>query len=274
MNRELLDKLTDQCYKMKVKALEMARNTGSNGSHIGGAFSSMEIFAALYSIANIEDPKADTRDRIIVSKGHCVLSYYTALWQKGFVSEDELNTFDTNGTSFHGHPHRCLDKGMEFSAGSLGLGMSFAVGVALACKSKGINNRIYVLLGDGECNEGIVWESLMAISNYNLYNMTIIVDWNKYQVDGATSDVMNIAPLKSKFEAFGFDTTIVDGHDLSQLYDTFGAKSDKPKAIIADTIKANGISFLVNTKNSHHSTLTPKKYSQALEEIQQAYGKL
>ena len=177
MTQELKDKLIEQCYQMKTKALEMALGTGSNGSHIGGAFSAMEIFAALYEVANI-DMNNPERDRIIVSKGHCVLAYYTALWQKGLITEEELSTFDKNGTKFHGHPHRQLDKGIEFSGGSLGLGLSYAVGVALACKRKGMKNRIDVLVGDGECDEGIVWESLMSIKNYQLDNMTIIVDRN------------------------------------------------------------------------------------------------
>ncbi len=274
MNKELLEQLTEQCYRMKLKALDMALSVGSNGAHIGGAFSSMEIFAALYAVAHIDDPTATNRDRIIVSKGHCVLSYYTALWQKGYITEDDLNTFDTNGTLFHGHPHRDLSNGMEFSAGSLGLGISFAVGVALACKAKSLSNRIYVLLGDGECNEGIVWESLMSIANYTLNNITVIIDWNKYQLDGPTNDVMDMAPLKAKLEAFGFDTHVVNGHNVELLYNELNRKSDRPVAIIADTIKANGISFLENNKVSHHTVLTKKKYNQAIEEINKAYGKL
>ena len=274
MTHEVINKLNEQCYEMKLKALDMAFGTGTNGSHIGGAFSSMELFAVLYEIANITDPKAENRDRIIVSKGHCVLSYYTALWRKGLISEEELDTFDKNGTNFHGHPHRELEKGLEFSAGSLGLGLSYAVGVALACKNKGLDNRIFVMLGDGECDEGIVWESLMSIANFGLDNMTIIVDCNKYQLDGATDDIMKLFSLEDKFRSFGFDVLIVDGHNLEAIADALVKIVEKPNVIIADTVKANGISFLVNNKMSHYTQLTGKKYIQAVEEVKQAYGKL
>lgn len=258
---------------MKLKALEMALGTGSNGSHIGGAFSAMEIFAALYDIANI-DMHSESRDRIIVSKGHCVLAYYTALWQKGLLTEDELATFDKNGTSFHGHPHRDLKYGIEFSGGSLGLGLSYAVGVALACKRNGLKNRIYVIVGDGECDEGIVWESLMSISNYKLNNITIIVDRNGYQLDGPTTEIMNQYALEDKMRTFGYDVDVVNGHSIEELYNTLSSKTESSRVIIANTVKANGISFLVNNKMSHHAVLTPKKYTQALEEIKSYYGKL
>lgn len=259
---------------MKLRALDMALGTGANGSHIGGAFSSMELFAALYEIANIPNTADESRDRVIVSKGHSVLSYYTALWKKGYITEEELDTFDKNGTNLHGHPHRELAKGMEFSAGSLGLGISYAVGVALACKSKGLNNRIFVMLGDGECDEGIVWESLMSIANFELNNVTVIVDRNKYQLDGATDEIMKLLSLEEKFKAFGFDVQTVDGHNVAAVADALETIVPAPNVIIADTVKANGISFLVNNKMSHHTPITSKKHAQAVEEIKQYYGTL
>lgn len=273
MKQELLDKLTEQCYQMKVKSLEMAMSTGSNGAHIGGAFSAMEIFASLYEIANV-NMDDEARDRIIVSKGHCVLAYYTALWQKGLITEEELNTFDKNGTKFHGHPHRQLDKGIEFSGGSLGLGLSYAVGVSLSCKRKGLGNRIYCIVGDGECDEGMIWEALMSIKNYQLDNMTVIIDRNGYQLDGPTTEIMNQYSLEEKAKAFGFDTSVVNGHSIEALYDALSEGCASSKVIIADTVKANGISFLVNNKISHMTALPQKKYNQALEELQTAYGKL
>lgn len=270
----LKNKLNEQCYEMKVKALEMAMETGANGSHIGGAFSSMELFAGLYEIANLQNPISEDRDRIIVSKGHCVLSYYTALWKKGLITEEELSTFDKNGTKFHGHPHRDLSKGLEFSAGSLGLGISYAVGVAMACKNKGLDNRIFVMLGDGECDEGIVWEALMSIVHFNLDNVTVIVDRNKYQLDGPTDEIMKLYSLEDKFEAFGFDVQTINGHDIEAVLNALTSQRHRPNAIVADTIKANGISFLMNNKLSHHTPLVGKKYNQAVEEIKKAYGKL
>ena len=273
MNKELLNKLTQRCYQMKLKALDMAFSTGAEGSHVGGAFSAMEILAVLYEIANVDDMSSPNRDRIILSKGHAVLAYYTALWQKGFISEEQLATFDKNGTLLHGHPHRDLKIGMEFASGSLGLGLSYAVGVALACKKRNMNNRIYVILGDGECDEGIVWESLMSIRNYGLDNIRLIVDQNHYQLDGPTDEVMNQYSLSDKFKAFGFSVQSVNGHDIEALYEAI-SQSGGYQVIMADTIKAHGISFLENNKMSHHTSLTIKKYQQAINDIKTAYGEL
>ncbi|MCF0186619.1 MAG: transketolase [Bacteroidaceae bacterium] len=264
--------ISKECLAMKLKALEMALSTGSNGSHIGGAFSAMEILAALYSVANAKDMNSEERDRIIISKGHSVLALFTVLWQHGFITEEELLTFDTNGTKLHGHPHRCLERGIEFSGGSLGLGISYAVGVALACKIKGFNNKIYVLVGDGECDEGIVWESLMAIAHHKLNNVVVIVDRNKWQLDGPVAEIMDNASLEAKFAAFGFNVDVVDGHSIDQLLDCYNKKCEGPRAIIADTVKANGISFLVNNKKSHFCAITRKQYDATVEEIKNAYG--
>ncbi len=271
-NTELIFKLTHQCYEMKLKALEMAFCTGSKGSHIGGAFSLIEIIASLYAVANVNDSLSPSRDRIIISKGHAVLAQYTQLWKMGFLAEEELETFDTNGTTLHGHPNRDLNRAIEFSSGSLGLGISYAVGVALACKKNKINNRIYVIIGDGECDEGIVWEALMAIKHYNLNNVTIIIDRNNYQLDGPTLEVMSHVSIESKMEAFGFIVDIVNGHSIEELLNTLQKELDSPRVIIANTIKAHGISFLENNKLSHHYAFSKKKYEEAVQEINVAYG--
>lgn len=255
---------------MKLKALDMALST-SFGAHIGGGFSAIEIMRCLYAVANIPSMDDDKRDRVIVSKGHGVLAYYTALWQLGYITDEDLETFETDGTQFHGHPHRNLNKGIEFSGGSLGLGISYAVGVAKACKIKALENRIFVLLGDGEMDEGIVWESLMSISNFGLNNMTLIVDRNNFQLDGPTDDVMKLNPLDKKLEAFGFDVDEVDGHSVEGLLGVLAKKNEKPRVIIANTVKAHGISFMENNKMSHQCTLSKKKYEQAVEEIRRVY---
>ncbi|MDR3246399.1 MAG: transketolase [Prevotellaceae bacterium] len=267
---DILNKQKQWAKEMRLKALDMALGTGSNGSHIGGAFSAMEIFATLYTTQNIhaENPFDENRDRIIVSKGHCVLAYYTALQKAGFLTESDLGMFDKNGTHFHGHPGRNIEKGIEFSSGSLGLGISFGIGVSLACKRKCLNNRIFIILGDGECNEGLVWEAVMSAVNFRLSNITLIVDWNKYQLDGLTDEVMKVS-LDKNFESFGFDTQIVDGHDCDALTKSLKYESDKPKAILAKTIKGKGISFLTNNKISHHCQITQKQYEQALSELNQ-----
>lgn len=265
-----IERIKKDIYEMKLKALDMALST-SFGAHIGGGFSAMEIMRSLYEVANIPSMQDESRDRIILSKGHGVLALYTALWKKELMTEEDLATFETDGTKFHGHAHRNLDKGIEFSGGSLGLGISYAVGVAKACKDKGLGNRIYVILGDGEMDEGIVWEALMAISNFGLNNVTIIVDRNQYQLDGPTNDVMNLLSIEDKLKAFGYEVEMVDGHSVPALLETLGKFSDKPKAIVANTIKANGISFLMNNKVSHQCVLPKKKYELAVEEIKQAY---
>lgn len=266
-----IQQLKKDCYEMKLKALEMALST-SFGAHIGGGFSAMEIMRSLYAVANIPSMKDECRDRIIVSKGHGVLALYTALWKKGLITEEDLATFETDGTLFHGHPHRNLEKGIEFSGGSLGLGISYAVGVAKACKMKGLGNTIYVLLGDGEMDEGIVWEALMSINNMELNNITLIIDRNNYQLDGPTDEIMKLNPLEDKLMAFGFEVKVIDGHSIESLIETLPKKNDKPIAIIANTVKAHGISFLENNKISHQCTLSKKKYEQAVEDIKSAYN--
>jgi len=266
-----IEKIRKDCYEMKLKALDMALST-SFGAHIGGGFSAMEIMRCLYEVANIPSMQDEHRDRIIMSKGHGVLALYTALWKKGLMTEEDLATFETDGTSFHGHAHRNLENGIEFSGGSLGLGISYAVGVAQACKKKGLNNRIYVILGDGEMDEGIVWEALMSIANFELNNVTVIVDRNQYQLDGPTSEIMNLHSIEDKLNAFGYDVETVDGHSIPQLLDVLGHSCDNPRAIVANTIKANGISFLMNNKISHQCVLPKKKYELAVEEIKQAYN--
>lgn len=271
IEKGIIGKLESQCFNMKIKALEMALSSGSFGSHIGGAFSSMELILSLLEIANLS-PNNELRDRIILSKGHSVLSLYTGLWQKEYITEDDLATYDTNGTSFHGHPTRNLKNGIEFSSGSLGLGLSYSVGVALACKKKGINNTIFCLIGDGECDEGIVWEALQTASQYVLDNLIVIVDYNKYQLDGETEGIISQQQIADKFAAFGFEVEEVDGHNIEQLLSILPKKSDKPRAIIANTVKAHGISFLENTKQSHQCSLTKKKYQQAVEDIKKSYG--
>lgn len=267
---EQIKRLELQCYEMKLKALKLAQST-SFGAHIGGGFSAMEIMTALYEVANIPSMSDPYRDRIIMSKGHGVLALYTVLWKKGYISDEELATFETDGTQFHGHAHKNIKKGIEFSGGSLGLGLSYAVGVAKSCKMKGFDNTIYVILGDGEMDEGIVWESLMSINHFSLDNMVVIVDKNGYQLDGPTDEIMGLSSLEKKLEAFGLEVDTVDGHSIEELIMVLPKKTEKPRAIVAKTIKAHGISFLENSKISHQCVLTKKKYEQAVEEIKSAY---
>lgn len=266
-----IDELKSLAKRMRLRALTMAHDSGSNGAHLGGGLSAIEIMATLYGAVmhyDVHNPHDESRDRLIVSKGHCVLAYYTALYEAGFLSENDLLAFEKNGSHFHGHAMRNLNQGVEFSGGSLSMGMSFAVGIALACKKKSLNNHVYTLVGDGECDEGLIWEAAMSASNYGLNNLTVIVDCNKLQYDGYTTQVMNLLSLGEKFKAFGFHVIEVDGHSCSQLVDALSSRSTtQPTCVIAHTIKGKGVSFMENQKEWHHSTLNDVQYQQALEEV-------
>lgn len=263
--------LTELAKTIRLSALKMAFNAGNNGSHLGAGLSTVEIFAALYGNVlryDINNKEDDNRDRLIVSKGHCVLAYYSALRWAGFLTDDDIKSFEINGSHFHGHAMRDLKKGIEFSGGSLSMGMSFAGGVALACKKKGLESRVYTLVGDGECDEGLIWESAMSAANYALNNFFVIVDRNKLQYDGLTTDVMNQIDLGVKFEAFGFEVRVVDGHNPNALVKALCKACDKPVCVIANTIKGKGVSFMEGQKEWHHHTLTEEQYRQAKEEVE------
>ena len=257
--------------ELRLSALKMAYDCGKNGSHVGPGLSSIEIMATLYGDVlkyDVNHPEDENRDRFVVSKGHCVLAYYSALNKVGFLSDEDIASFETNGSHFHGHAMRNLENGIEFSGGSLSMGMTFAVGVALSCKRKGNTNRVFALVGDGECDEGLIWEAAMSASHYQLNNFSVIVDRNKLQYDGPTEKVMNQIDLARKFEAFGFDVFVVDGHDCDALSKALKITTDKPTCVIADTIKGKGVSFIEGVKEWHHHTLSQEEYEQAVKEVE------
>lgn len=263
--------LNDLAKTIRLSALKMARDCGKAGSHLGAGLSSVEIFAALYGKVlryNLSARDDEDRDRLVVSKGHCVLSYYSALHCAGFLTDEDIAGFEVNGSHFHGHAMRNLSKGIEFSGGSLSMGMSFAGGIALACKKKGSKGRVFVLVGDGECDEGLIWESAMSAANYKLNNFIVIVDRNKLQYDGLTTCVMDQIDLGEKFRAFGFEVRTVDGHRPEALADALDKASDRPICVIADTIKGKGVSFMEGVKEWHHHTLTEEQYQQAKKEVE------
>ena len=261
-----LDKLNQDALWMRKRILELALKSGSSGAHLGGSLSLVEVLITLYRVANISPD--ESRDRVILSKGHGALALYTALELNGKMSKELVDTFETNGTHLFAHASRDVEHGIEFSGGSLGLGISYAVGVALACKEKGLNNHIYVIVGDGECNEGLFWEALMAIKQFQLNNMTIIVDKNGLQADGFTNDIIDLSPLADKLQAFGLKTVEVDGHDIEALVKVLTFKEeDQPIAIVAKTIKGKGVSFMENSAAWHHGVLNQKKFDKAMEEL-------
>jgi len=256
---------------LRLSALEMAHGCGKNGSHLGAGLSSIEIMATLYGRVlnfDVSNPLDENRDRLVVSKGHCVLAYYNALKSVGFLSQEDLDGFEVDGAHLHGHAFRNLIKGIEFSGGSLSMGMSFAVGQALSCKKKRLLNRVYTIVGDGECDEGLIWESAMAAANYKLNNLTVIIDCNKLQYDGFTKEVMDSSSLAEKFTAFGFDTLEVDGHDCDALTKALLQTSNKPRCVVAHTVKGKGVSFMEGNREWHHHILSDEEYTQARKEVE------
>ncbi len=257
--------------RIRKMALDMALYSGKSGSHVGGSFSCIEIFATLYGAVmnlDISNPTADYNDRFIPSKAHCAQTYYSALVCIGLLKEEDVCSYYDNGGMLAGKP-LIPEMGLEYSGGSLGLGLSVGLGKALHARRKGLGYNVYVLLGDGESNEGSVWEAIMAAAQFKMDNLIAIVDYNNMQFDGANEDIMGIGDIKAKFEAFGWMAMEVDGHSIEELYDAFLSNHEgKPLAIIAHTIKARGIPSLENQAQSHHAVLSQEDYDFVLREME------
>lgn len=267
--------------------------TKAKSGHPGGSLSAAEIVTALYFKVMRHDPKNpwwEDRDRFILSKGHAAPLLYAALAECGYFPVSDLWTLRKFGSHLQGHTHRLSTPGVEMSAGSLGQGLSFAVGVALAGKLDHKDYRVYVLLGDGECDEGQIWEAAMAASHFKLDNLTAIVDYNKQQIDGWTCDldrlppklaeryrafreypcVMNIEPLAEKWRAFGWRVFEVDGHSFEELLDAFEKIKDvkeQPSVIIAHTVKGKGVDFMENNPEFHGKAPTEEECERALRQL-------
>ncbi len=266
-----VEEINAMAKRMRLKALDLTFKSGKKGAHIGPALSCMEIMAVLYgNVLNVdaEVPGDVDRDRFISSKAHSVLAQYTALNEMGFISDEKLNTFQENGTQFGGHPVFNLEHGLEYTGGSLGMALSVGVGMALDAKLKGRTNKVYILVGDGELDEGSNWEAVLSAAQFKLDNLVVIVDKNGLQYDGLTSEIMNIDSLQDKFAAFNCKTNVVDGHNVRELLNIFHDLSDKcPHVVIAKTVKGKGVSFMENRREWHHSQLSQKQYEQAIEEV-------
>lgn len=257
---------------MRKDLLWMALNAGNSGAHLGGSLSMIEILSTLYlgvMSYDAKTPRMTSRDRLILSKGHGTLAMYAAMRQIGLIPYEDLQTFKSNETYLTGHPSMNLDKGIEFSSGSLGQGLSLGVGTCLALKRKdNLQSRVFVIVGDGECDEGSVWEAAMSAAHYKLDNLVVIVDNNGLQYDGRTAEILGLGRIADKWEAFGWETYSIDGHRVDELYDTLSIRSDKPIAIIANTIKGKGISFMENDSTWHNGRLTKELYDKAMVEIE------
>ncbi len=249
--------------------------TGKAGSgHPGGSLSAVEIVTALYFRLlrhKPSDPQWSDRDRFILSKGHAAPLLYAALAECGYFPVDELSTLRQLDSRLQGHTDRTVTPGVEMSAGALGQGLSFAIGIALAGRLNSQSYRAYVLLGDGECDEGQIWEGAMAAAHFKVDNLTAIVDNNKQQIDGWNRDVMNLDPFNKKWQAFGWHVIEVDGHDFTQLIDAFNqAKliTGQPTIIIAHTIKGKGVSFMENNPDFHGKAPNAEEVEIALKELE------
>ena len=257
---------------VRKNILEMAVSAGAGSSHFGGALSIAEIVSTLFAYQmklDKNNPNWEERDRFILSKGHACLAYYAALCEIGYISKEELKTFEKNDTDLLGHPVINRKLGIDFSNGSLGMGLSLGIGVAISSKKKKKNFNVYVIVGDGECNEGSIWEAAMAAPNFKLDNLYAIIDRNNFQQTGSNKEIMSVESLKDKWSSFGWHTVELDGHNIKELYNFFNdsSKINKPKAIIANTIKGKGFSFSENNNDWHHSILTKSFYDKALKEL-------
>lgn len=257
--------------EIRCGIIKAIHNAGSG--HPGGSLSAADIVTALYfDEMNVDpkDPKMKGRDKFILSKGHAGPVQYSALAVKGYYPMEDFMTLRKLGSKLQGHPDMHKVPGIEMSTGSLGQGISAAGGMALANKLDNDPGRIYVLLGDGEIQEGIVWEALMSAAHYKLDNMVAILDHNGLQIDGKNEDVMTVAPVVEKFQAFGWNVIQIDGHDFEQILDAFKqarACKGKPTMIVAETIKGKGVSFMENNAGWHGKAPDEEQTKQALAEL-------
>ncbi len=262
------------CKTAEKIRLGVLRSThAARSGHPGGSLSVADIMTYLYfkeMRVDPKNPKDPDRDRLVLSKGHTAPALYSALALKGFFPEDELDNLRRAGAMLQGHPDMKGTPGVDMTTGSLGLGISAACGMALSGKLDNRRFRVYTIVGDGESEEGQVWEACMFAAHYKLDNLCVVLDYNKLQIDGPVSDVIGPAPFKEKFEAFGFNTVTIDGHNFDEIeraFDCAKKTKGKPTAIIANTIKGKGVSFMENQVKWHGSAPNDEQYAEAVDEI-------
>lgn len=259
--------LIEACMAVRRSLIKAAYDSGG-GQHLGGALSMVEIMVSLYGEVLNLDPstvESPARDRFILSKGHGVLGFYPVLHHFGYISDSVYASYKTPGSQLISHPIRNLRYGIESSNGSLGHGLSYAVGIAFGLRQRIEPANVYVLQGDGECNEGSVWEAAMSASQLGLKNITCIIDNNGFQSDGGTAEILDDRSLGSRWSSCGWEVKHIDGHSIDQIIQSLRTPMEAPRAIIAKTVKGKGVKFMENNNEWHHGRLTKETYDSARE---------
>ena len=278
MEQKKLVELKKTAADVRLGIIEAVHSAKSG--HPGGSLSVADALTYLYfAEMNIDpkNPKWDKRDRLVLSKGHTSPALYSVLAHRGFFPVEDLKTFRQVDSYLQGHPDMKGVPGVDMSTGSLGLGISAACGMALSAKLRGKDYRTYTFVGDGESQEGQVWEACMFAAHYKLDNLCVYIDWNGLQIDGKIADVMNPTPYKEKLEAFGFNVISIDAHDFEQIEAAFKAAREckgKPTAIVAKSVKGKGVSYMENQASWHGSAPNAEQYAQAVEELNAALAAL
>lgn len=271
MDQNTKEYLAEKARGIRLGIIEAVH--AAKSGHPGGSLSIADILSYLYfreMNVNSADPKMDGRDRLVLSKGHAAPALYSVLAEAGYFPKEDLLGLRKPESYLQGHPDMKHTPGVEMSTGSLGQGISAACGMALAHKLDKKDSRIYVILGDGETEEGQVWEAMMFAAHYKLANLCAVIDWNGLQIDGPIAEVMNPAPYAEKLSAFGWNTVEADAHDFDSLEAAFGAAKackDKPTAIIAKSTKGKGVSFMENNVSWHGAAPNDEQFAQAMEEL-------
>ncbi len=276
-NKETVALIEEKSALMRRHVIEMGYGAGGRGAHFGPALSSIEIVASLFFGIMNHDPENPTmadRDRFVQSKGHACLALYSALGEAGYITAEQMATFKGDGSFLAGHPTRNPQYGIEVSSGSLGNGFAIACGMAKAAKIKGEHHKVYCLVGDGECNEGIIWEAAMGAAKYELDNLIAIIDRNGVQLAGTTKDIMDV-DVEALWRAAGWDVMVVeDGNDAASLVAAVeqmrDSSSGKPHVIIANTTKGKGISFMEGSLGWHARPMNQEQYEQAVSDLENA----
>lgn len=275
MNREYEKEIESLSQKAKEVRKGIIQAVYSNQSgHPGGSLSIADILTVLYfkeMKIDVKNPKWEERDRLVLSKGHCAPALYSVLANREFFNVEELKTFRSLNSNLQGHPDMKHIPGVDMTTGSLGQGLSSANGMAIAAKMDKKDYRVYCILGDGEIEEGQIWEAAMTSNKYKLDNLCVIVDNNNLQIDGTIEEVMNSYPIDEKFRSFGFQIIHIDGHDIDEIIKAFEVAREikgKPTCIIAKTIKGKGVSFMENQVGWHGKAPNQEEYEQAMRELE------